>query len=57
MSNIAAVRIENARLAELEQAEKLRAQEMKHAAMIQGSILPSNFPPFPDRRDFNCTRT
>lgn len=52
MSNIAAVRIEHARLAELEQAEKLRAQEMKHAAMIQGSILPSNFPPFPDRREF-----
>ena len=52
MSNIAAVRIEHARLAELEQAEKLRAQEMKHAAMIQRSILPSNFPPFPDRNEF-----
>jgi sigma-B regulation protein RsbU (phosphoserine phosphatase) len=52
MSNIAAVRIEHARLAELEQAEKLRAQEMQHAAMIQRSILPSNFPPFPDRREF-----
>ena len=52
MSNIAAVRIEHARLAELEQAEKLRAQEMKHAAMIQRSIIPSNFPPFPDRREF-----
>lgn len=52
MSNIAAVRIEHARLAELEQAEKLRAQEMQHAAMIQRSILPSNFPPFPERREF-----
>jgi len=52
MSNIAAVRIETARLAELEQAEKLRAQEMQHAAMIQRSILPGNFPPFPDRHDF-----
>lgn len=52
MSNIAAVRIETARLAELEQAEKLRAQEMQHAAMIQRSILPSNFPPFPERREF-----
>lgn len=52
MSNIAAVRIEHARLAELEQAEKLRAQEMAHAAMIQRSILPSNFPPFPDRHEF-----
>jgi phosphoserine phosphatase RsbU/P len=52
MSNIAAVRIETARLAELEQSEKLRAQEMQHAAMIQRSILPGNFPPFPDRREF-----
>jgi len=52
MSNIAAVRIETARLAELEQIEKLRAQEMQHAAMIQRSILPGNFPPFPDRREF-----
>lgn len=52
MGNIAAVRIEHARLAELEQAEKLRAQEMQHAAMIQRSILPGNFPPFPDRREF-----
>ncbi len=52
MSNIAAVRIEHARLAELEQAEKLRAQEMQHAAMIQRSILPGNFPPFPERKEF-----
>lgn len=52
MGNIAAIRIEHARLAEMDQAEKLRAQEMKHAAMIQRSILPSNFPPFPDRREF-----
>jgi sigma-B regulation protein RsbU (phosphoserine phosphatase) len=52
MANIAAIRIEHARLAEMDQAEKLRAQEMKHAAMIQRSILPSNFPPFPDRGEF-----
>ncbi len=52
MGNIAAIRIEHARLAEMDQAEKLRAQEMKHAAMIQRSILPSNFPPFPDRGEF-----
>jgi phosphoserine phosphatase RsbU/P len=52
MGNIAAIRIEHARFVELEQAEKLRAQEMKHAAMIQRSILPGNFPPFPDRREF-----
>src|SRR5579863_7998737 len=52
MANMAAVRIENARLAEVEQAERLRAREMEQAAMIQRSILPSQFPPFPDRNDF-----
>jgi sigma-B regulation protein RsbU (phosphoserine phosphatase) len=52
MGNIAAVRIEHARLVEMEQAEKLRAQEMQHAAMIQRAILPSNFPPFPERGEF-----
>jgi sigma-B regulation protein RsbU (phosphoserine phosphatase) len=52
MGNIAAIRIEHARLVEVEQAERLRAQEMEHAAMIQRSILPGCFPPFPDRHDF-----
>jgi sigma-B regulation protein RsbU (phosphoserine phosphatase) len=52
MSNIAAVRIENARLTELEQAERVRAKELEHAALIQHSILPGNFPPFPHRKDF-----
>ncbi len=52
MGNIAAIRIEHARLTEIEQAEKLRAQELQHAAMIQRSILPRIFPPFPDRREF-----
>ena len=52
MANMAAVRIENARLAEVEQAERLRARELEHAAMIQRSMLPSRFPPFPDRTDF-----
>ena len=52
MANMAAVRIENARLAEVEQAERLRARELEHAAMIQRSILPSQFPPYPDRTDF-----
>ena len=52
MANMAAVRIENARLAEIEQAERLRARELEHAAMIQRSMLPSQFPPFPDRTDF-----
>jgi serine phosphatase RsbU (regulator of sigma subunit) len=52
MANMAAVRIENARLAEVEQAERLRARELEDAAMIQRSMLPSQFPPFPDRSDF-----
>jgi sigma-B regulation protein RsbU (phosphoserine phosphatase) len=53
MANMAAVRIENARLAEVEQAERLRARELEHAAMIQRSMLPSQFPPFPNRTDFD----
>lgn len=52
MANMAAVRIENARLAEVEQAERLRARELEHAATIQRSMLPSQFPPFPERTDF-----
>ena len=52
MANMAAVRIENARLAEVEQAERLKMRELEQAAMIQRSILPSQFPPFPDRTDF-----
>jgi phosphoserine phosphatase RsbU/P len=52
MANMAAVRIENARLAEVEQAERVRARELEHAAMIQRSMLPSQFPPFPGRSDF-----
>ena len=43
LANIAAVRIEHARLAEIEQAEKLRNQELEHAALIQRSILPTSF--------------
>jgi serine phosphatase RsbU (regulator of sigma subunit)/pSer/pThr/pTyr-binding forkhead associated (FHA) protein len=52
MANMAAVRIENARLAEIEQAERLRARELEYAATIQRSMLPSRFPPFPERADF-----
>jgi serine phosphatase RsbU (regulator of sigma subunit) len=53
MANIAAIRIEQARLIEVEQAEKLHAKELEHAALIQRSILPAIFPPFPDRKDFD----
>jgi len=52
LANIAAIRIEHARLAEIERAEQLHANELEHAALIQRSILPSNFPPFPLRQDF-----
>lgn len=52
MANMAAVRIENARLAEVEQAERLKTRELEQAAMIQRSILPSQSPPFADRTDF-----
>src|SRR3954447_24944129 len=36
MANIAAVRIENVRLAEVEQAEKIMARDLSQAAVIQG---------------------
>ena len=52
MANIAATRIEQARLIEVEQAEKLHAKELEQAALIQRSILPAIFPPFPDRKEF-----
>jgi len=52
MANMAAVRIENARLAEMERDERVRAREMEQAAMIQRSMLPRQFPPFPERTDF-----
>ena len=52
MANIAAIRIENTRLAEVERAEMLHAKELEHAALIQRSMLPNQFPPFPDRKDF-----
>ena len=52
MANMAAVRIENARLAEIEQNEKLHAQELAHAALIQRSILPPAEQAFPERGDF-----
>jgi phosphoserine phosphatase RsbU/P len=52
LANIAAIRIEQARLAEIEQAQKLRDMELEHAAQIQRSILPNEFPPFPQRKDF-----
>jgi serine phosphatase RsbU (regulator of sigma subunit) len=44
MANIAAIRIEHARLTEQEQAIKLLARELEHAAEIQRRLLPSSAP-------------
>ena len=44
MANVAAIRIEHARLAEIEQTEKLYAKELAQAAQIQTGLLPSQSP-------------
>ena len=44
MANIAAIRIEHARLGEQEQARKLLARDLERAAEIQRQLLPSNAP-------------
>ncbi|MEO7145022.1 MAG: PP2C family protein-serine/threonine phosphatase, partial [Bryobacteraceae bacterium] len=40
MANVAAIRIEHARLAEVEQAERVMARDMEQAALIQRGLLP-----------------
>jgi serine phosphatase RsbU (regulator of sigma subunit) len=47
MANIAAIRIEHARLAEIEQSEKMMELELNQASEIQQTLLPSEAPPFP----------
>lgn len=47
MANVAAIRIEHARLAEVEQAERLFAKEMEQAAEIQRGLLPTRAPVIP----------
>jgi len=47
MANVAAIRIERDRLAEVEQAEKLMASELEQAAEIQRQFLPSDAPVLP----------
>ena len=47
MANIAAIRIEHARLVEVEQAERLLAKELEQAAEIQRGLLPSSAPEIP----------
>ncbi len=44
MANIAAVRIEHARLAEVEQAERLMSKELQQAYDIQRRLLPEKAP-------------
>jgi len=47
MANIAAIRIEHARLAEVEQAEQLMAKELQQAYDIQRGLLPEKAPDVP----------
>ncbi|MBV8819527.1 MAG: SpoIIE family protein phosphatase [Acidobacteriaceae bacterium] len=47
MANVAAIRIEHARLAEVEQAERLLAKELEQAAVIQRGLLPTIAPVVP----------
>ncbi len=47
MANIAAVRIEHARLAEVEQSEKLMELELAQASEIQSMLLPTDAPVYP----------
>jgi phosphoserine phosphatase RsbU/P len=44
MANVAAIRIEHARLNEIEEAERQMAKEMQQAALIQQGLLPSAAP-------------
>lgn len=44
MANVAAIRIEHARLAEVEQAEKVMEMELAQASEIQQSLLPAEPP-------------
>ncbi len=44
MANVAAIRIEHARLAEVEQQERMMAKELEQAAQIQRGLLPRSAP-------------
>jgi serine phosphatase RsbU (regulator of sigma subunit) len=47
MANVAAVRLEHARLSEVEEAERLLARELEQAAEIQRRLLPASPPEVP----------
>lgn len=44
MANVAAIRIEHARLAEIEQAERILTNDLEQAAIIQRGLLPTVAP-------------
>ncbi len=48
MANVAAIRIEHTRLAEVEQVERMHAKELEQAAEIQRKLLPLTAPSVPD---------
>jgi len=56
MANVAAIRIENVRLAEIEQAERIMKRDLSQAAEIQGRMLPERAPVVPgaDLAGFNA---
>src|SRR5215471_4091889 len=56
MANVAAFRIENARLAEIEQAERIMKRDLSQAADIQMGMLPNTAPQIPgaDLAGFNA---
>jgi sigma-B regulation protein RsbU (phosphoserine phosphatase) len=47
MANVAAIRIEHTRLAEVEHAERLLAKDLAQAAEIQNRLLPTSAPEVP----------
>ncbi len=47
MANVAAIRIENARLAEVEEADRIMVRDLTQAAEIQRGVLPSRAPKLP----------
>jgi serine phosphatase RsbU (regulator of sigma subunit) len=56
MANTAAIRIENARLAEIEENERIMLRDLKQAADIQRGMLPEEAPEIPqtDLAGFNA---
>jgi len=56
MANVAATRIENARLAEIEAADRIIQRDLAQAAEIQGGMLPAKAPDVPgmDLAGFNA---